>query len=172
MHPDRQRFIEKLWDIPGPPIILFNDVDGDPSPPVTFEFIPRYKILSPDVIDFVKENSEFWAGCSCDGGICKSGCSCMEDDLVDGPYYDKHGRLKMRENNSAINECNERCSCGMDCPNRVMQRGRKIPLEIFKTENKGWGKYILQRAQIIHSAIHHDWLLTLHCRSTLSLADS
>ena len=139
MHPDRKKFIEKLQNIPGPPIVLYNDQDDDPCPPVSFEFIPRYKIIPP-VVDFIKENDEFWAGCSCEGGICKSDCSCMEDNIHHERYYNKHGRLLVKDNGFAISECNERCSCGIDCPNRVVQRGRKIPLEIFKTEKKGWGE--------------------------------
>ncbi|KAF5353913.1 hypothetical protein D9756_007135 [Leucocoprinus leucothites] len=36
-------------------------------------------------------------------------------------------------------ECNEACSCKADCINRVAQRPRDVPLEIFKTHGKGWG---------------------------------
>ena len=137
MHPDRKLFRKKLRNLPGPPVVLYNDVDNDPSPPVIFEFTPRYKILSPYVLDYVKVNNDFWAGCSCKAGFCKEGCSCVEEN---GMSYDKNGRLIWMTSDPAINECNERCSCGLDCPNRVVQRGRKIPLEIFKTEKKGWGK--------------------------------
>ena len=31
------------------------------------------------------------------------------------------------------------CSCGADCPNRVAQLARQIPIEIFKTRTTGWG---------------------------------
>ncbi|KAI3619605.1 histone-lysine n-methyltransferase [Moniliophthora roreri] len=31
------------------------------------------------------------------------------------------------------------CKCGPDCPNRVAQRPRDVPVEIFKTEECGWG---------------------------------
>jgi histone-lysine N-methyltransferase SUV39H len=33
----------------------------------------------------------------------------------------------------------EACRCGPDCINRVSQRPRDVPLEIFKTQEKGWG---------------------------------
>ena len=32
----------------------------------------------------------------------------------------------------------------MDCINRVVQHGRKIPLCIFRTDNRGWGVKTLQ----------------------------
>lgn len=39
-----------------------------------------------------------------------------------------------------IYECNEKCKCGPQCKTRVVQKGRKLPLEIFKTKNRGWGE--------------------------------
>ncbi|KAF8476937.1 hypothetical protein BDZ91DRAFT_769233 [Kalaharituber pfeilii] len=142
---DRKIFLEKLSKIPGPPITLFNDHDHDPCPPISFEFVLRYK-MGDGVIDFVKENSDFWAGCSCEGGKCTKNCSCVQEGGYHGKlYYDKNGRLILSDNDIAIHECNDRCSCDVDCSNRVVQRGRKIPLEIFKTENKGWGLRCPQR---------------------------
>ena len=41
-----------------------------------------------------------------------------------------------------IYECNPRCNCGPDCKTRVVQKGRQLPLEIFKTDNRGWGKVV------------------------------
>lgn len=39
-----------------------------------------------------------------------------------------------------IYECNNRCKCGPDCVNRVVQKGRTVGLCIFRTENnRGWG---------------------------------
>lgn len=40
-----------------------------------------------------------------------------------------------------IYECHEACSClEEECPNRVVQRGRKVPLQIFRTaDSRGWG---------------------------------
>ena len=31
------------------------------------------------------------------------------------------------------------CQCDISCPNRVSQRPRKIPIDIFKTTDRGWG---------------------------------
>ena len=38
-----------------------------------------------------------------------------------------------------MTECNKYCTCGPNCRNRVVQKGRKVVLEIFKTDDKGWG---------------------------------
>ena len=40
-----------------------------------------------------------------------------------------------------IYECNLNCNCGPICKSRVVQKGRKVPLTIFKTESRGWGVY-------------------------------
>ncbi|KAJ7080633.1 SET domain-containing protein [Mycena belliarum] len=40
---------------------------------------------------------------------------------------------------SPVIECNTLCSCSPDCANRVAQRPRTIPIQIFKTEERGWG---------------------------------
>lgn len=40
-----------------------------------------------------------------------------------------------------IYECNMNCKCGPVCKSRVVQKGRKVPLTIFKTRDRGWGVY-------------------------------
>lgn len=45
------------------------------------------------------------------------------------------------ESRDPIYECQSACSCSENCSNRVVERGRKIPLNIFRTDdNRGWGK--------------------------------
>jgi histone-lysine N-methyltransferase SUV39H len=46
-----------------------------------------------------------------------------------------------REERHPIYECNANCRCGPACKSRVVQRGRRVPLTIFKTPNQGWGVY-------------------------------
>ena len=57
--------------------------------------------------------------------------------------YNSKGLLSHTMANSVnfIFECNQKCKCGLDCPNRVVQRGRKYKLELFRTEDasRGWG---------------------------------
>lgn len=41
---------------------------------------------------------------------------------------------------SPLYECNKRCSCDENCTNRLVQKGRKHKLAIFRTDNGcGWG---------------------------------
>ena len=44
-----------------------------------------------------------------------------------------------------IYECNKRCGCGPECPNRVVQHGRRHKVAIFKTRKAGWGVKALQK---------------------------
>ncbi|KAK5123172.1 hypothetical protein LTR85_003370 [Meristemomyces frigidus] len=46
-----------------------------------------------------------------------------------------------REQRHPIYECNQNCNCGPVCKSRVVQKGRRVPLTIFKTPNRGWGVY-------------------------------
>ncbi|EME88884.1 uncharacterized protein MYCFIDRAFT_149458 [Pseudocercospora fijiensis CIRAD86] len=46
-----------------------------------------------------------------------------------------------RESRHPIYECNRNCKCGPKCKTRLVQKGRKVPLVVFKTRNRGWGVY-------------------------------
>ncbi|KAI1133563.1 SET domain-containing protein [Nemania abortiva] len=48
-------------------------------------------------------------------------------------------RSKILTSRDPIYECHESCVCSPNCPNRVVEKGRKVPLQIFRTENRGWG---------------------------------
>ncbi|KAI1275277.1 SET domain-containing protein [Xylaria sp. FL0933] len=50
-----------------------------------------------------------------------------------------HLRTKVLMSRNPIYECHESCVCSLDCSNRVVEKGRKLPLQIFRTENRGWG---------------------------------
>ena len=53
--------------------------------------------------------------------------------------YTKTGKVKVSYG-TPIYECNAMCECKDDCINRVVQKGRKIPVCIFRTPNgRGWG---------------------------------
>ncbi|XP_055901895.1 histone-lysine N-methyltransferase Su(var)3-9 [Eupeodes corollae] len=75
-------------------------------------------------------------GCKCES--CEPGSACCSKMAGSKFAYDKSGRLRIRSG-EAIYECNKLCQCGPDCINRTIQRGRKVSLCIFKTNNGcGW----------------------------------
>ncbi|EMR09296.1 hypothetical protein PNEG_02256 [Pneumocystis murina B123] len=134
---NRKIFLEKLDMLLGPPVFLINEIDSDLSP-IDFEFITSYKYG----VGIEPRNPLFISGCSCPKDGCDlnnpGSCQCLEDSNNKSFSYDEYGRVR-RNTTSIIYECNENCDCGINCPNRVVQRGRKIPLNIFKTKHKGWG---------------------------------
>jgi hypothetical protein len=62
--------------------------------------------------------------CDCNDKCTESGCSCP---LYSGSEfaYDEHGRVTI-ERRRPIYECNQKCPCGKNCRNRVVQRGRSV----------------------------------------------
>lgn len=114
----------------------------------------------------VAEDS-FRSGCACseDRDCQFSNCLCLADldaDAADSDRdggstdeemgsrktyaYHSHGakkgllRSKMLTSEVPIYECHEGCDCSPECPNRIVERGRMIPLQIFHTNSpRGWG---------------------------------
>lgn len=136
----------KLSTIKGPPVTLVLGHDGSRAPFATnFEFINSYKIQE----GVQKVDESFNSGCSC-GRICdprKCACLSQEVDSDDRiiPYRRlSDGLLVLTPNflkrTAMIYECTSLCNCGQDCWNRVVQRGRTIPLEIFFTGDRGFGE--------------------------------
>lgn len=91
-------------------------------------------------------------GCACPHSLCSSETcdhvylfnSDYEDpkDIYGNPMrrrfpYNENGRIILEEG-YLVYECNERCSCSRTCPNRVLQNGVQVKLEVFMTETKGW----------------------------------
>lgn len=50
-----------------------------------------------------------------------------------------HLRSRILTSRDPIYECHQSCKCSPNCPNRVVERGRRVPLQIFRTKNRGWG---------------------------------
>lgn len=144
----RQQFLKNLSQVPQ--ITLTNNVDNT-SPPTSFQFIPT-SILRPGVY---RAPDDVLVGCSCrkkrGSNECKypNECNCLADSAGDSikkrsQYHEGNKRgclvphlLRSRFN---IYECNSRCDCSDQCKNRVVQWGRQVSLEVFKTSNgRGWG---------------------------------
>lgn len=109
-----------------------NDFDLE-LPPSGFVYINAYLPT-----EGVKMPNDPLMGCTCQECNGKEKQCCGTHEAKYFQYYGK-GRLNMPPG-CPIFECNRRCTCGPTCRNRVVQRGRQIPLCIFRTQNgRGWG---------------------------------
>ena len=133
-------------------VSVVNTIDNT-SPPLDFQFV-----IENVLRDGVEQASDdFMIGCGCrkDNGRnmgCEYlYCSCL-DDLINSegkkqfPYSQaKFNTACLRDafikGRNHIYECNKKCNCGNNCKNRVVQHGRTVGLEIFKTTNRGWGTF-------------------------------
>ncbi|KPM44799.1 Histone-lysine N-methyltransferase, H3 lysine-9 specific dim-5 [Neonectria ditissima] len=143
------------------PITVVNEVDT--------EVLKDFRFIDSNVLGHGVEPAEdsFRSGCACthDSDCQFTGCLCLadiEDDEndsdddngmdLDGPRpsrkayaYHTHGskagllRSRLHDSKVPIYECHQGCACTIDCPNRVVERGRTIPLQIFRTTDRGWG---------------------------------
>ncbi|RZC36895.1 uncharacterized protein BDFB_001236 [Asbolus verrucosus] len=115
-----------------------NNVDLE-HPPEDFVYINEY-IAGNNVEIPYKPAS----GCDCDEcGPRKKQCCGRQDP--NSFTYRKRDKINIIPG-MAIYECNDLCKCGSDCRNRVVQKGRKVPLCIFRTDNGcGWGVKALRK---------------------------
>lgn len=145
-----------------PPISFVNDVN-DKQLGGKFQFVSSY-IRRPGVEPSPPQARNY--GCDCLGGCRSESCDCLVDDREVDDFGDEinHGKIVpywrsldatgkpmsvlrgdyMKKSyadgeRSEIIECNQNCGCGADCWNRVVQKGRTLPLEIFMTAKCGFG---------------------------------
>jgi len=119
------------------PIAVENSVDLE-GPPENFIYINDYK-AGPGI----EIPNDPIIGCECtDCYGEKKGC-CAAQFGVEFAYL-KSKRLRIHAGRP-IYECNKKCACGPDCPNRVVQLGRKHKVCVFRTKNsRGWGVKAIQ----------------------------
>ncbi|KAJ6740190.1 HISTONE-LYSINE N-METHYLTRANSFERASE SUVR5 [Salix purpurea] len=132
--------------------VLSDRSDGQisnfPRPWETFTYVTGPLLDQSDSLDI----ESLQLGCSCQYSMC---CpeTCDHVYLFDNDYedardihgnsmlgrfpYDDKGRIVLEEG-YLVYECNSMCSCNKTCPNRVLQNGIRVKLEVFKTDNKGW----------------------------------
>jgi len=117
---------------------------------------------------------DFRSGCECSSILDCHGenCSCLQDvDLEEEGdevcyAYNEKGCLRneLLESRRPIYECHDGCKCGVECDNRVVQRGRTIPLDIFKTDDgRGWGLFSPSHSPLLIEFYHVGILLTRIC---------
>ncbi|KAG5592767.1 hypothetical protein H5410_043281 [Solanum commersonii] len=110
------------------PIAAVNTFDGEKPPP--FKYIKN--MMYP--VGFHPAPPK---GCDCIGRCSDAKrCSCAVKNGGEIPY-NRNGAIV--EVKPLVYECGPHCKCPPSCYNRVSQHGIKIPLEIFKTDTRGWG---------------------------------
>ncbi|GJE95447.1 SET domain-containing protein [Phanerochaete sordida] len=134
-----------------PDIHIINDVDDELSPAFEFHYTNKMyhgkDVPGPDVYGL--------EGCNCIGRCdpTSTTCPCVKRQMfymskaVEGVFgqgfaYGLDGRIRTEHAEFPIIECNAACRCDDDeCQNRVVQKGRKVKINIKKTVNKGWGVF-------------------------------
>jgi hypothetical protein len=123
------------------PVSLINTIDQSTVLPFRYR---KEMMISPRIkaaVQLLKAKSTF--GCPCkESNECTS-CCCTEGV----PAYDQNGKLTneaLECNSFIIYECNQSCSCPLSCSTRVLQKGSQIKMQVFKTQEKGWGVRTLQ----------------------------
>ncbi|XP_012884901.1 PREDICTED: histone-lysine N-methyltransferase EHMT1 isoform X2 [Dipodomys ordii] len=123
------------------PIPCVNAVDSEPCP-TNYKYVSQNCVTSPMSID---RNITHLQYCVCVDDCSSSTCMCGQ--LSMRCWYNKDGRL-LPEFNMAepplIFECNHACSCWRNCRNRVVQNGLRARLQLYRTQDMGWGVRSLQ----------------------------
>lgn len=113
------------------PICVVNTVDDDKKSPAAFEY--STKIKYPNGIGKLESPN----GCDCKGPCSTSNkCLCYSRNGDEFPYLNCGILVKEKD---MIFECGSHCSCSSNCRNRLTNKGLKVHLEVFKTEDRGWG---------------------------------
>lgn len=126
------------------PVPCVNNVDH--SKP---EFVKYSTVRLPMEGVNVNTDPQFLVCCDCtDDCQNKEKCACWQL-TIQGTAYASGGKVdtsvgywykRLREPvMTGIYECNARCKCASTCLNRVAQHPLQLRLQVFKTENRGWG---------------------------------
>ncbi|KAH1188022.1 hypothetical protein KIL84_012410 [Mauremys mutica] len=120
-------------------IVVENEVDLD-GPPRDFVYINEYKVGEGISLTQVA------VGCECRDCLAEAAGGCCCPGASRHKFaYNELGQVRIRAG-LPIYECNARCRCGAECSNRVVQRGIRYDLCIFRTANgRGWGVRTLEK---------------------------
>ncbi|XP_065516364.1 histone-lysine N-methyltransferase SETDB1 isoform X1 [Lathamus discolor] len=127
------------------PLSCVNEIDNTPPPQVAYS---KERIPGKGV--YINTSWEFLVGCDCkDGCRDKSKCACHQLTVQatgctpGGQINPNSGYQHKRLEEclpTGVYECNKRCKCNINmCTNRLVQHGLQVRLQLFKTQNKGWG---------------------------------
>ncbi|OSD05788.1 SET domain-containing protein [Trametes coccinea BRFM310] len=167
----RREALEREWATKlhdAAPVVFVNEVNGEEVPRLVdgFQYLERHYVRAPNVPSN-REYADCLVSCDC-AGRCRDAerCGCQDPSEL----KDEAGRrifaytwlrlftFKLPPGMEVI-ECNKSCSCSERCPNRVAQRPRDVPIEIFRTRNRGWGARAttpLSRGKVV--GIYTGWL--------------
>ena len=122
------------------PIAVENNVDLE-GPPASFTYINDYIPMPGIVIP-----NDPIIGCECSDCFLEKKACCASNMSSEFAYY-KHKRIRVPPG-TPVYECNKCCKCGPDCPNRVVQHGRRHAVCLFRTSNgRGWGVKAMQKVK-------------------------
>ena len=113
------------------PVGVVNTVDHT-RPPSTFEYTTTLRYPRGFSLPSYPSSQ-----CSCRDCNTDHLCACVAKNSGRMLPYNQFGQLIRAL--PAVYECGKLCGCSNTCHNRVCQKGLRYRLEIFKTENKGWG---------------------------------
>ncbi|NWU06309.1 SETB1 methyltransferase, partial [Cephalopterus ornatus] len=127
------------------PLSCVNEIDNTPPPQVAYS---KERIPGKGV--FINTSWEFLVGCDCkDGCRDKSKCACQQltiqaSGCTPGGQINPNSGYQYKRLEeclpTGVYECNKRCKCNVSmCTNRLVQHGLQVRLQLFKTQNKGWG---------------------------------
>ncbi|XP_051901899.1 histone-lysine N-methyltransferase SETDB1-B [Pristis pectinata] len=127
------------------PLSCVNEIDTTPPPQVAYS---KERIPGEGV--YINTNPDYLVGCDCtDGCKDRSKCACLQLTMQatacnpGGQLNSSAGYQNKRLDEclpTGIYECNKRCKCNVGlCTNRLVQHGLQVRLQLFKTQNKGWG---------------------------------
>lgn len=152
-------------NVVGPPLTFCNEVNGT-FLNENFRFISAFR-KRPGVVEGSPDGDIV---CDCTGDCASLVCACVKegdqpyrvkgdglvvlrDEFVEPPqkaikkemehtiHDEENTDDDQDERPPVIYECNFQCSCGPRCKNRVIQKGRILPLEIFMTKMCGFGEF-------------------------------
>uniref|UniRef100_UPI00398EFDD9 histone-lysine N-methyltransferase SETDB1-B isoform X2 n=1 Tax=Pristiophorus japonicus TaxID=55135 RepID=UPI00398EFDD9 len=127
------------------PLSCVNEIDVTPPPQVAYS---KERIPGEGV--YINTDADYLVGCDCtDGCKDRSKCACLQLTMQatacnpGGQLNCSAGFQNKRLDEclpTGIYECNKRCKCNVGmCTNRLVQHGLQVRLQLFKTQNKGWG---------------------------------
>lgn len=116
----------------------------DDKAPDDYHYVTEFVEREPMNVD---KSLKIMSPCACSTDCEDGRCNCTSYNKS-GRYYDSKGCLAPEYDVSApeiVYECNFGCKCNpKSCQNRVIQRGLRYKVALFRTKSRGWGVRTLE----------------------------